>query len=216
VENLINPVTLASAGLKFQPLFNDFDNATAVKAVISPEFRALSATYSVTVVGKNLAARPSAANNTNAWGLVQVNGRTSLQLILAGLMNAGTSANNKDVALQIIRWYPVYLPRLDSTGQDTPDGYLPVAATYTATLGNNSPSAWSGSDTPRSLDATMFLADTIAAVLTPGAPDENIYSPANDVVAVLSLDVHGASFVTIDVKQGVAAPDKVQVFTAFE
>ncbi len=213
-----NPHTRIVPTCFLQPLFNDFDNAST-PIVKNPEFRTVGASYLYSTTP--LLTRPTLNNNTGAANSFTVDGLTSAHLVFAGLMNNSGSANDKDVAVRITRWYPIRLPLLNINGAKGVDGYIPIAQDYTVTLGNNNVgilSAVTQTDAPTgtSLNTDAYFADTITAVKSMGPPDEILYSPANDTIGILTLDVHGAAYVSVDIKTGSASPDKCQVFYGAE
>jgi len=193
-----------TAGLKFQPLFLDFDGSGP--AANLPENRAPSPAFDLAIQPQ--ANHPSLSNNTKSWGAVKREGMNAIAIMVAG--HAGTDI----FGMRVTRWYRVVLPLTDT--QETSDVWIPVAQTYDLTLGDNNNATLPA--TVASLDATHDFVDTITRQVGVGSPDENIYSPANDFPAILFLDVHGADVVSIEIDNGVGGdpPDDVQVFVAFE
>lgn len=216
--------TLLSAGIRLQPLFLDAEQTTPSR-IHNPGYRTIGAAYPITSLVPQLTIPLPFATTITGCGASLHRDAMTRCLIIPVFRNI-TSIDPVDTVaeMRVTRWYPIYnslAPTVDDVDADiTPILFLPVAQIYDWTVGNIVDSGLSD----LVVGATGHLPDVLSAVTEIGAPDTILYSPgdltADTPCATLIVDLHGASAVSIELRETPLStddsPDEAQVLIGFE
>ena len=157
--------------------------------------RVSASTYNTALAFPAPMADPPATSATTGIGLVATQGRSHMQVTFAG-----TDAANETFGYQVIGLLPVK----GVAGE----GWIPVRlATGVVTLGAKQ----TGTAGAFVESATAYLADTITETTSSRFAD--VYSPADDTVAVLSIDVSEFQFVYVQVSRNGQTAATMDVIT---